>query len=177
MTVKIDIDKYTGNSTLVNKMLHMADQGKFGEAENNNGMLDTEKECNLFLKIAETNKKLLAKHGYKVEGNGGIFTITRTNKEKDDKNNFSVLTYDKVHDFIEENTTAGDLTEKTIFNNNNDIQTSLLDTKSGSKYCNIDNKGTVNSMTLAILNVLSFGGVSRALNKINQLSFVWQPKK
>ena len=176
MTIKIDIDKYTGNSQLINKMLHMADQGKLGEAENNNGMLDTEKESNLFLKIAEKNKNLLAKHGYKVEGSGGIFTITRTNKEKDAKKCFSVLTYDKLHDLIEEKTTAGDLTAKTVFNNNNDIRASLQDTKTGSVYGDADDKGTVNSFFLAILNVLSLGGVSKALDTINQLSFVWSSK-
>lgn len=177
MTIKIDIDKYTANSPLINKMLHMADSGKFGEAENNNGMIDTEKESNLFLKIAEKNKKLLAKHGYKVEGSGGIFSITRTNKENNAKTNFSVLTYDKKHDFIEEKTVAGDLTAKTTFNNNNDIQASLYDTKSGSFITNADNKGTISSMPLSFVNVLSFGGVSRALDTINQLSFVWRSKK
>ena len=170
MTVKIDINKYTGNSPLISKMLHMADQGKLGEAENNNGMLDTEKEADRFLKLAEKNKDLLAKHGYKVEGSGGIFTITKTNSNYDAKNYNSVLTYDLKHDYIEENANALDLTAKTVFNNNNNIDVIVQNNETGETYGKSDNKGQVNSLTLAILNVLTLGEINRRFDAINKLS-------
>ena len=59
MSVKIDIDKYTSNSPLIRKILHMADSGNFGEVENNNGILDTQKEIERFLKLAEKKQRLV----------------------------------------------------------------------------------------------------------------------
>ena len=170
MTVKIDIDKYTANSPLIKKMLHMADQAKLNETENNNGMLDTEKEADRFLKIAAKNKDLLAKHGYKIEGNSGIFTITRTNKDYDAKNYNSVLTYDRTHDFIQEETNAGGLTAKIVFYNNDNIDTTILDGETGDTLAKPDKNGKLNSLSLALVNVLTLGAVSRRLNAMNKLS-------
>ena len=117
---------------------------------------------------------MLNERGYKIEGNSDIFTITRTNSKYDSKEYNSVLTYDVKHDLIQEESNAKDLTAKTVFVNNSEIRVSILNNETGDVYANPDSNGKINSLTLAFLNVITFGAVTRRLNAINQLSNIWK---
>ena len=174
MTIKIDIDKYSANSQFINKMLHMADQSKLGEKENGNGMLDTEKETSMFLRLAEKNKDKLAKFGYKVEGQGGMFTVTKTNPKYDSEKYKGVLTYDLKHDFIEERISVdGLISARTTFNNNDDIKATINDSKTDEVISTVDEKGIVSSLGLAFANLLTLGGITRRFNAMDKLTNVW----
>jgi len=102
MSVRIFIDNYIDKTPFLNQLMHMADA-----KGNNNAMLDSEEEVSAFLKLAKEdyNAKTLSEQGIRVNGNGSVFSVTKTKDDTEAK-----LLYDLPNDKIQERSTYGNMT-------------------------------------------------------------------